>query len=284
VTPRPRAIADALATSLADAAWTDGSRRVTAAAAVLGAGGIIAAGPSDHARPIASVTKLLSAYAVLVAVEEGSVALDQPAGPPGATVAHLLAHASGMAPDTLEVVAPPGRRRIYSTAAFAVLADVVAEATGMAFSGYVHDAVVAPLAMSATDVSGHPGAGARSSVDDLARLASELLEPTLIDRVTLAAATRPWFPDLAGVLPGFGRHDPNPWGLGFEVRRVKHPHWTPNGASPATFGHFGRSGSLLWIDPVARLGLVSLSDAPFGPWAAAAWPALGDAVLVAAAG
>ena len=34
-------------------------------------------------------------------------------------------------------------------------------------------------------------------------------------------------------------------------------------------------------DPATSLGLIALADRPFGPWAAAAWPALADAVLTA---
>ena len=77
---------------------------------------------------LASVTKPLVAYAVLVAVEEGAVELDDPAGPSGSTLAHLLSHASGLAYDTREVEAPPGEQRIYSSAGFEVASEVVAEA------------------------------------------------------------------------------------------------------------------------------------------------------------
>lgn len=250
---------------------------------MVGAAGIEAtSGDTAGRRPIASLTKLLSAYAVLVAVEEGSISLATPAGPPGSTIAHLLAHASGMAPDTDDIVAAPGRRRIYSTSAFATIAAVLEQATGLPFPGYVTDAVVAPLRLVSTDVAGHPGAGAFSCVADLARFAHELLRPTLISRSTLDDATRPWFPGLAGVLPGFGRHDPNPWGLGFEIRGDKSPHWTGTRNSTATFGHFGRSGAFLWVDPVADLAAVTVSDAEFGPWAVTAWPALSDAIVRAA--
>ena len=44
---------------------------------------------------LASVTKPIVAYGVLVAVEEGVFDLDTPLGPAGSTVRHLLAHASG---------------------------------------------------------------------------------------------------------------------------------------------------------------------------------------------
>jgi CubicO group peptidase (beta-lactamase class C family) len=87
------------------------------------------------------------------------------------------------------------------------------------------------------------------------------------------------FPGLVGVVPGFGRQEPNDWGLGLEIRGSKSPHWTGSRNSPATYGHFGQAGTMLWVDPGAELGLVALADRDFGPWAAQAWPELSDAVL-----
>jgi CubicO group peptidase (beta-lactamase class C family) len=118
-----------------------------------------------------------------------------------------------------------------------------------------------------------------SSVSDLLAFAREVLAPTLVAAATLAEATRPQFPDLAGVLPDVGRFDPNPWGLTFEIRDEKRPHWIGTLNSPATFGHFGGSGSFLWVDPEAALATVVLADREFGPWALEAWPELSDAVL-----
>lgn len=242
------------------------------------------AGNTAAAFPLASVTKPLVAYAVLVAVEEGTLALDTPAGPPGATVAHLLAHASGLADDPDRPLAPPGRRRIYSNLGFEVLGRTLEEASGMSCAEYVQAAVVEPLGLAATGLRGSPASGAVGSVDDLLRVAAEWLRPTLVHPSTLATARSPVFPELAGVLPGFGRQDPNPWGLGFEIRGTKHPHWTGARCSPATFGHFGRSGTFLWVDPVAGVACTALTDLDFGDWAVAAWPALSDAVLAEAAG
>jgi CubicO group peptidase (beta-lactamase class C family) len=107
----------------------------------------------------------------------------------------------------------------------------------------------------------------------------ELLRPTLVSPEALGDATRAHFPDLAGVLPDLGKYDPNPWGLTFEIRDEKRPHWTGEGNSPGTFGHFGGSGAFLWVDPEARLGTVALTDREFGPWALEAWPQFSDAVL-----
>lgn len=121
----------------------------TAAAAVVDADGILDSCGPDTLFAWASVTKLLTALTVLESVQRAVVDLDEPAGPPGSTVRHLLANASGIAPDDDATLARPGRRRSYSNRGFEVLAEFVAE------------------------------------------------------------AARPAFPGLAGVLPGFGRQDPN---------------------------------------------------------------------------
>jgi CubicO group peptidase (beta-lactamase class C family) len=240
---------------------------------------LAAHGDTTLAGDWASVTKICTALAVLVAAEEETLALDEPAGPPGATVRHLLAHASGLAYDREQVLAPPGRRRIYSNAGFEVLGRLVAERAGMAFGAYLAEAVLRPLGMAGAKLEGSPAAGMTGTLEDLVHLAGELMVPTVVSRATRDLATTVAFPGLAGRLPGFDTHDPLDWGLGIEVRGSKWPHWTGRGNSTTTFGHFGRSGSFLWVDPAARLACAVLSGRDFGPWAKEAWPALSDAVL-----
>jgi CubicO group peptidase (beta-lactamase class C family) len=237
------------------------------------------AGDPEWVTRIASVGKLLVGLAALVAVEEGTVELDEPAGPPGSTVRHLLAHASGLAFDADRSIALPGRRRIYSNTGIERFADHLTARAGMAFEEYLKLGVLEPLGMAHTKLRGSPAHAVWSTVSDLLALCRELLRPTLVSATTLADATRPHFPDLAGVLPDVGRFDPNPWGLTFEIRDDKRPHWTGLRNSPATFGHFGGSGSFLWVDPEARLATVALANEDFGPWALEAWPKLSDAVL-----
>jgi len=235
------------------------------------------AGDVDRVFPLASVIKPLVAYAALVAVEEGGIELDQPAGPPGSTVRHLLAHTSGLAFDTTEVLAAPGTRRIYSSAGFEVLASFVAEQTGIGFPEYLHDAVFEPLGMSASVLAGSAGHAGRSTVTDLTRFAAELLNPRLISAQTHAEATSVQFPGLNGVLPGYGSQRPNDWGLGFEIRDGKSPHWTGGSNSPGTYGHFGQSGTFLWVDPKLGVANIALTDENFGAWAREAWPVFSDA-------
>lgn len=252
-----------------------------AAAAVVRAGGSVTGsyGPAGHRFALASVTKPLTAYAVLVAVEEGAVELDEPAGPEGSTVRHLLAHTSGLSFDEDRVMSAPGERRLYSNSGFEVLADHVERATEIPFGAYLREAVFVPLGMRDSDLAGSPASGAVSTVADLTRFAAELLDPRLIAPATHALATSVAFPGLRGVLPGYGGQKDNDWGLGLEIRDHKSPHWTGSSSSPATFGHFGQSGTFLWVDPGARAACVCLTDRDFGPWALPLWPALTDAVL-----
>lgn len=254
---------------------------VAAAAAVAADGTIHRHGAVDRVLRVASITKLCTAWTVLLAVEEGAVELDEPAGPPGATVRHLLSHASGLDFDTPSVIAEPGRRRIYSNTGYESLAALVAERTGMDFADYLREGVLAPLGMAATELRGSPAKDLFSNVEDLLRFAAELRAPQLLHPSTAAEALRPQWPDLAGVLPGWGPQDPCPWGLGPELRGAKSPHWTGASASPGTFGHFGGSGTLCWIDPDAEVTCVALSDREFGDWAVAAWPPFSDAVRAA---
>ena len=184
----------------------------------------LARGEVDESFRWASVTKLLSATATLVAVERHLVDLDEPAGPSGATVRHLLAHTSGLPLDGTDLLGEPGRRRIYSNAGFEVLAEHVSEATGTPFDEWLEETVLEPLGLSSVLLEGSPAHGAVGTAEDLAAFGRELLAPTVLDADLLTEATSVQFPDLPGVLPGYGRQNPNDWGLGFEIRGTKDPH------------------------------------------------------------
>jgi CubicO group peptidase (beta-lactamase class C family) len=250
--------------------------------AAVGVTGAIEAthGESSLRFPWASVTKVATAVAVLVAAEEGLVDLDEAAGPPGSTVRHLLAHASGLPFEAGSPIARPGERRIYSNYGFEVAAALVAERAEMPFAEYF----AATWASTDIELDGSPAWGATGTLGDLLALASELREPRRIAPETLAEATAVQFRGLVGMLPGFDRQERNDWGLGFELRDAKSPHWTGTHNSPATFGHFGRTGTFVWVDPEAGLALACLTDLTFGDWAIDAWPRLADAVLAGVLG
>jgi CubicO group peptidase (beta-lactamase class C family) len=249
------------------------------AAGVVRVDGVVAThGAVDVVRPWASVTKLLTGLSILVALEEGTVDLDEPAGPPGSTLRHLLAHASGLPLDGADPITEPGGRRIYSNTGIELAAELVAERAEMPFADYFARAVADPLGLRGR-LAGSPAYAYEGPLHDLLALGRELLAPTLVAAETLAEAATVQFAGLTGVLPGFGRMGLNDWGLTFELRDDKSPHWTGTRNSPRTFGHFGRSGTFLWVDPDAGLACGVLTGREFGEWAKEAWPALSDAVL-----
>lgn len=257
----------------------DGWGAGVAAAGVVQAEGVVATyGREDAELPWASVTKILSGLAFLVALEEGTIDLDEPAGPPGATLRHLLSHASGLPIDGDEPLAQPGRRRIYSNSGLETAARLLEERTEMPFADYFTEAVVRPLGLTGR-LAGSPAHAYHGRLADLLAFGRELLRPTLVADETLAEATSVQFPGLSGVLPGIGRMEPNDWGLTFELRDSKSPHWTGTRNSERTFGHFGATGTFLWVDPVAGLACGVLTDRRFGDWAKEAWPPFSDAVL-----
>lgn len=257
-------------------------------AAVLVGGDVVATvGDLDRVQPLASITKTMAAWAILVAVDEATVALDQPVGQPGCTLAHLLAHAGGYPFEGAAPIARPETTRIYSNSGIELAVGAVEVAGAMAFSDYLHEAVFAPLGMAATTLHGSAAHGVRSNLADTCRFVAEVQRPTLIHPSTAGDAQRTHFPGLAGIVPGVGRYEQCPWGLGFEVRGAKQPHWTGTTNSPRTFGHFGGAGTMFWVDPDRDVALVALADRRFEEWshtALRAWPELSDAVIAEYAG
>lgn len=251
------------------------------AAAVISSSGVLAQ-RGDTARPFrtASVSKLLTAYALMVAVEEGTVALDDAAGPPGATLRHLLAHASGYGFDSdATVLAAPGTRRIYSNRGIEEAAAHLAGAAGMAFGEYLGEAVLTPLGMHATELRTSPAFGIWSTVDDLSVFARELFAPRLLAPATIGQMVTVQFPGLPGVLPGVRRYDQLDWGLAFERNFGTTGHWAGGRVSRAAYGHFGGAGTFLWLDPMLGAATVVLADREFDEWGMAHWPAFCDAVV-----
>ncbi|MCB0966587.1 MAG: beta-lactamase family protein [Ilumatobacter sp.] len=257
-----------------------------AAAIVTADGDVDSIGDTDHRFRLASLSKCLAGWAIAVAWEEGSVDLDEPIVrddvPAGATLRHLLAHASGLPFEGDTPIAAVGERRVYSNTGIERAAAVLEDATGLPFATYLAEAVLDPLGMTSSELTGSPAHAVRSTVADMARFVTEMLTPRLIAPETWAEVVRPQFPALAGIVPGVGSFDPCPWGLGVEIKGAKSPHWMGRANSAATFGHFGGAGTMMWADPNADLGVVALTDTSFDQWSIEAlrlWPSLSDAAL-----
>ena len=71
------------------------------------------------------------------------------------------------------------------------------------------------------------------------------------------------------MVPGYGMQKPCPWGLGFEIKGEKSPHWTGDGMPADTVGHFGMAGTYLWV--AGGQACVVLTDREFGDWAKPLW-------------
>jgi CubicO group peptidase (beta-lactamase class C family) len=238
------------------------------------------AGDGDRVFRAASVGKLLAGYAILIGVEEGAVSLDDPVGPPGATLRHLLAHAAGYGFESdAGVIAAPGTRRVYSNRGIEVAAGHLEQATGMPFADYLAEAVLEPLLLDRTELRGSPAHALHSTATDLARFVAEIQQPVVLAPETVAQMRTTQFAGLNGVLPGVGRFDPLDWGLTFERNFGRRGHWSGEHVSRDAVGHFGGAGTFLWDDPDAGVGAVVLTDREFGPWALQAWPPFCDAVL-----
>lgn len=241
------------------------------------------AGDLTVVKPVASVTKLFTTYAILIAIERGYVTLDDICDGRGATLGHLLSHSSGLGFSEDTPVSEIAKNRIYSNIGIELAAAHLINngPTGNInnFGDYLHEVVLAPLAMYDTTLEGSAASGLRSSLQDLIKFGRELLAPTLISRKTLGEATSVIFEDLGGVLPGFGLQRPCPWGLGFEIKGSKNPHWMAPNASSNSFGHFGQSGAYLFVEPESQLAITSLSAEPFGQWAKNIWPPTNQIII-----
>ncbi|MGM7698318.1 serine hydrolase domain-containing protein [Microbacterium sp. A84] len=260
-------------------AATDGFPH-TALVGVTGPDETIAVQGDPHAAlALASVSKPLSAWGVLIAVERGLVDLDEPAGPEGSTLLNLLDHTSGLPFEGEQIQASPDTRRIYSNAGFDALGAHVAAAAGMEFSDWMAREVAQPLGMRDIDVTGRPSAGYRASIADLLIFGREVLRPTLIPTALRDLALMVSRPGLRGVVPGYGSFDDNQWGLGFELKGTKSPHWLSDSFAPETAGHFGGQGSFLFIDRSRNLAAAFLSGVAFGEEHKRIWPPLTDEIV-----
>lgn len=255
----------------------------TASGAIFDArGSTSVVGPADTAFELASVTKLITSWAVLIGAAQGAYSLESVVpnathGIGAVTVRHLLAHASGLPFEDGAPVLEANQRRVYSNLGIEKVSEFAATRLGVSFHEWVQQAVLQPLQMGATQFYGSPAWGARSTVNDLVRFAQELMTPTLLDSSYHAEFTTVQFPDLAGIVPGYGRFTPSLWGLGCQIRG-DHTHWLSDQQSEATYGHFGQAGSFIWIDPSVNVGAVFLGERPFGAWHKENWIKLNSAI------
>lgn len=220
-------------------------------------------------RPWASVSKLAVALGIAFEVDQSHCSYEEVVkSETGATLAQLVSHCSGLGFEAGDPTNPPGTRRVYSNIGIDTACEFVR--TGRAPGQWLQEVVFEPLEMSAS-LDGRAAAGVTGSVKDMTKLAVAWLTPQLISAALRDRAISVYEPELNGIVPGFGRFSPCPWGLGPEIRGHKQ-HWM--GDWPAeSFGHFGQSGTLVLMNVERQVGVVAAAGEPFGPWAVELWPA-----------
>jgi CubicO group peptidase (beta-lactamase class C family) len=229
---------------------------------------IASEGDLEEVRAWASVSKMAVSLAFGVEVDWGFHALTENFGPRGATLANLLSHSSGLGLEDGDPVVAIATKRVYSN--YAIDYAVERIMAGNQPSAWLADRVFHALGMGSTSLVGRPSSGVEGSTGDMRTLAEAWLRPDAISKDTRNRFITPYLADLDGIVPGFGRFSPCPWGLGPEVRGQKE-HWMGDWPSES-FGHFGQSGALMLLNAQEGIGLVATSTVDFGPWAVKLWP------------
>ena len=316
-------VADGLVPAVAAVVVDAGGVLAERYAGVRERGGDDAVGP-DTLFALASLTKPLVGAACMVALEEGLLDLDAEVRDGFALrhlLSHCagLPEAGLRWEEPPEY--PPGTQRWYSNAGYVQAARLLEAASGMTCAAYLREAVLAPLDMDASlglaeaDAlraarvwqpgrygegelfngeryrrDGPPQSGAFASARAYARFLSCLLAGgaagggALLAPETVDEMLAPQFGPLPGGVGGVGEWPDLCWGLGFDVRGQREPHWAGPALSERAASHFGASGTLAWLDPERGLGLVALaSRGTYNGWWREPWAALGVAVTAAAA-
>ncbi|HMS25196.1 MAG TPA: serine hydrolase domain-containing protein [Acidimicrobiia bacterium] len=234
----------------------------------------------------ASVTKLLTTHVIADAVSSGFIFFEDDIDDPyfdkgGVTLADLMSHASGVRPELLECV-EPRQKRIYTNEAFHLAGDFLIRSLGDEFRGTTiaqlfKEGLGAHLS-STIEIAGSCASSASGTLDDLVKFLGEMRSPTFLDGQMHELLTTPYCEDLAGILPGWGHYVRNLFGIGYEIKGEKSPHWSGPRSSSSTFGHFGQSGAFVFHDPVHLISVACVTNESFGPWAKEAYPQMCDEI------
>lgn len=303
---------------------------------------------------IASIGKPITAFAVMLLVEAGRLALDDPVASilPGfsdavresITVRQLLTHTSGLPqdPDRSRLppdastfdelrtyihafpIASPGSKVEYSNVGYGLLGLIIEEVSQKPFATFVREHVFAPAGLRDTwlappddlfphivHVHGtldpgspterfnstyarrqtHPAGSVLATAQDVARFFQMMLDDGASDgrQVIAPAAARLMITNqtagLHGGIEGFMTWNDCAWGLGFDLRGNKRPHFSGEFTTPGAFGHTGVSGVFAWADPALDLVCVMLANRTlFDLWNVSRWSRFSTAVVASLTG
>lgn len=324
--------------------WTHSGQVASAAIAIGRRGHVVAPRFFGKQRPdgaqslrddalflVASITKPVTATAVMLLIERGVLALDTrvadvvPAfaqhGKAEVRIRHLLTHTSGL-PDMLPqndrlrsehrafsafiaeicrepLLFAPGAELRYQSMGIAMLAEVVHQSSGKELREFLRTEVFEPLGMHDTSLGwrpemkdrvavvrlspeqertdwnwntpywlgfGAPWGGLITSPADFSRFCLMMLGGGTLDgvRVLSPATVRAMTTNQLAAMPGMPEVDRRcrPWGLGWRLNWPGQPESFSDLVGPRTFGHWGATGTLCWVDPDAEAFLVLFTTQP----------------------
>lgn len=115
---------------------------------------------------------------------------------------------------------------------------------------------------------GAPWGGMTSTANDLGRLAVALLnkgisndQQTIIHPVVISSSTQNQTCHMSGLAEVDRLH--RPWGLGWRLNWPDHATCFCDFVSAETYGHWGATGTVMWIDPTTQIWCVILTNQPF---------------------
>ena len=115
---------------------------------------------------------------------------------------------------------------------------------------------------------GAPWGGMTSTSNDLGRLAVCLLNQgtspdhqTIIHPMVISSSTQNQTSHMSGLAETDRFH--RPWGLGWRFNWPDHATCFSDFVSSETYGHWGATGTLMWIDPKTQIWCVILTNQPY---------------------
>lgn len=190
---------------------------------------------------------------------------------------------------------PPGTRVRYQSMGTLMLAELIERVAGRSIHAVLDQDFFQPLGMTDTSLGlgrfnrdrvahlrvaserdgldwnwngdywlklGAPWGGLLTTPADLARFAVSLLDETdrrFLRRASIRAMTR----NQLAYLPEIPEPDRRcrPWGLGWRLAWPGHSAHFGDLVGPGTYGHWGATGSVLWIDPDADAFFILFTNA-----------------------
>lgn len=193
----------------------------------------------------------------------------------------------------------PGTRVNYQSTGIAILAEIVHQVSGQHLAEFLHQEIFAPLGMTETSLGctderrtrvaairvpaeleredwnwnsaywlrfGAPWGGLLTTPTDLARFCLMLLNGGALGEVRLLspASVRAMTSNQLALMPQIPEEERRcrPWGLGWRLNWQGQPNSFGDLLGPRTYGHWGSTGTLCWLDPDTQTFFILFTTQP----------------------